>query len=210
MKLMSWFAKMLEEISNINLTPFWSDFWSNLLASLVVGIMLALVFPYYLDYLQRPRDLKFQFNSTNNDILKLTKTGENKLSYVFQLDLTHLRGSKSFNQPIIWHLYLPKTINPKIDQIPGSTLNYTSEVVDNAFILQGKIEGPIYANSVSKLFLNISGSFDVVPSTWNKKIPLYYYFSTEYGNYPRNFIKDNPNRNKATLNTMSKLYLIEE
>jgi hypothetical protein len=126
------------------------------------------------------------------------------------LDLTHLRGSKSFSQPIIWHLYLPKAINPKVDQIPGFTLNYSTEEVDNAFILQGKIEGPIYANSVSKLFLTISGSFNVVPSTWDKKIPLFYYFSTEYGNYPSNFIKANPNRNKATLNTMNKLYLVEE
>lgn len=176
-----------------------------LLIAWITGLVKWLV-NKIIGWFKKLESLQFQFNQTNNDTLKISQSDSGEYEYSFLLDLTHLKGSV-FNNKIYWHLYMPKTLNPDIGQIPGYITSFSKETVEQVVHIQGEISGPIYPHSVSTIFLSISGKFRISSKTpVVSRIPLYYFFRTEFGSYPKEFNKNNV-ANKATLETMYKLYL---
>lgn len=163
-------------INKIDESSFWSNFISNLFVVLLVSVFL----PFYLDWQKRPKSLFFTFHNTNSNNQEATVKGEN-YEYSFNLIINHPRGN-SFSHGVFWHLYMPKFLSPSVDNM-GSGKYPREEDLGDFIHYYGYVSEPIFEGSTRELHYRFHGSFKI--DIKNIYITFLYFFSTEYGLFPR-------------------------
>lgn len=186
-----------------------SSFWSNLASSFIVASLIGLFLPTYLSYIKRPRKFEFFFRESGTDKLDLINN-DNKVSYKIELAFRHLSG-ETFNHDIYWHLFIPSFIKPVPRSIgPASLPTQKEEASDGEEFIHfsGKMPGPIFTETTHWFHYEFFGSFnaDDIQIPDSKIITVSYFFSTEYGNYPKNF-KQNLKTGLIDIKTTNKLHL---
>ena len=200
---------ILDELKLIGEIINGSSFWSSLTSGFIVTALIGLFLPTYLSYIKRPKKFEFFFRDNGTNKLSLTKKDKN-INYIIELSFRHLSG-ETFSKGIYWHLYIPKFINSTPVSIGPSTLPTQREEMsdEEVFIhFSGKISEPIFTGTTHWFYYKFEGNFDanIKQILDSKVITLYYFISTEYGNYPNNF-KQNLKTGLIDVKTANKLYL---
>lgn len=199
-------------IKTIDTSPFWSSLTSNLIVVILLGIFL----PWYLSYIKRPKKLDFFLRESRADSTKAIKQDSGDFIYVIEPVFRHLSG-ETFQNDIYWHMYIPKFLNPIVESLgPDTVPMQREEKSGNGEIFihfSGKFPGPIFTGTTHAFHYKFSGTFElpVEQKKENHEITIYYFFLTEYGNYPKGVEYSDIDTGIIDIKTTGKLYLdIEE
>ena len=187
-----------------------SPFWSSLSSGLIITIFAAFLLPFSISYFRKPKKIELFLKESGKNSIYLSKNGNNDLNYDFELVFRHLSG-ETLNHEIYWHLYIPKFTNPiPLSLGPNSLPTQKDEKnKDEIFThFSGKMPGPIFTGTTHWFHYKFSGSFksDVEQIKNNNRVTLYYFLSTEYGNFPKN-LKQNLQTGEIDIETTNKLFL---
>lgn len=189
-----------------------SPFWSNLTSSLIVATLLSILLPRYLSYIKRPKKLDFFLRESRSDSIKAIKQSTGTFKYVIEPVFRHLSG-ETFRDDIYWHMHIPKFLNPVVESLGPDTLPMQREekTGDGEILMHfsGKFPGPIFTGTTHAFHYKFSGTFELTAEQKqkNSKIIIYYFFSTEYGNYPRSVKFSDVGAGIIEVETTGKLYL---
>lgn len=187
-----------------------SSFLSSLLSGLLVAGLFGLLFPYYFEYKKKPKNLELFFRDNGTDTLGFNKDESGKLSYSIELAFRHAHGQAFYNH-IYWHIYIPKFLNPIATSLGPNTLPTTriEENDDGVFVhFSGKITEQVFPETTHWFHYKFTGSIEdnQVQIENKQKITIYYFNSTEYGNYPKK-LKIDINNGLVDVKKAGRLYL---
>lgn len=194
-------------VKTVDTSPFWSSLVSNII---VVGL-LSLFLPWYIAYTKRPKKLEFFFRNSGSDSVYLKKIESDEIKYELDLAIRHPSGH-SFINGVYWHLYFPKNLNPITTPLELNTLPRQQEekgISENWVHFSGKIANPIFTGTTQAFLYKFSGALasNNEQGSGNDKVTIHYYFSTEYGNYPRTVKFPNSASGAIDIATTGELYI---
>lgn len=158
--------------------------WSNVLEGLIVGAIITLAFtfwlPFLLNKLKRPDRIEIWDKNLGTQFVKTT-TRESMREREFKTNLIIVnRGKIPITNGLYWHLCIPKHISVDIQTEEGRSPNVRK---DEQFThIQGQIKNILFPERATSLHFELKGVLPKNPSPNDK---IYYFFSTEFGLYPK-------------------------
>ena len=163
---------------------FWEAFFAELFASLIVLTIASFLIPKYLDWRKKPK-LTIINQRSRNDTFNLTRAADN--SWEATLNLVIKNEGPTTQREWFWHLIVPLELQPQITMLDATVTCQANELKSG-----GQRWRHYFGSSTPKEVIysgrNLKFNYELKVKTTDqqpKGYKIYYYFSTEFGTWPR-------------------------
>ena len=164
---------------------FFNTFFAEFLASFIVLIIGSIFIPKYLDWRKKPHLIIFNA-LTRNKIFHLTKSQDGFLEST--LDLTIKNKGLTTQREWFWHLIVPPELQSQIRSL-DALITCQSEDLFSAGRKWKHYLGSSQPKEVIYIGRNLRFNYELKIKTLKREqsdYKIYYYFSTEFGTWPKN------------------------
>lgn len=175
MEILSYLPKVVEQSS------FFSSFYSNLAAALIIAALFSIIYPRIQQALLRPKlQLLVGKKARKNVELTVAKDG----NWEATLTLIIKNNGSATLRDVYYALFFPVVLKPQLPNrlSDDATIQATPLLGSNWVKIHGIIRSPIYPKRLLTFPFQIKVKTE--PTSISDWVMLYF-FSTEYGMYPR-------------------------
>lgn len=165
-------------LAYINDSQFWSSFFAELAAGMVLLAFASWLIPKFIRWKEMP-NVRFLDFKRRKEAFIFTPTSNGEWQTTLHLIIQN-RGSRTLEK-YYWEIFVENGVSIDLQQIPNhpASANFALERGEEFSRLYGYMALPIFPLD------DVDFPFEIkLNITSQKSLTLYYFFRTEYGQYP--------------------------